>query len=199
MDIVSSCTNRFLEALLAKRGGGRDTQISRLQGSLGGGRLGVDCLLAPGEEPPVASHVVTLRSGYLHHGIYVGGSRVVHYSGFAYRLRRGPVEEVSLARFGRGGPIWVRSTTPPNFDAREVIARARSRIGEDCYRLLTNNCEHFCEWCLHGEARSYQVEAWLARPARTLRTTIGLIAQPRRARGRPLTHRAGRAHAAAAG
>ena len=49
------------------------------------------------------------------------------------------------------------------FRAGEVIRRARSRVGEDCYRLLTNNCEHFCEWCLRGEHRSYQVEALLAR------------------------------------
>ena len=46
----------------------------------------------------------------------------------------------------------------------EVIARARSRLGEKKYRLLTNNCEHFCEWALHGIARSFQVETSLAFP-----------------------------------
>jgi hypothetical protein len=51
-------------------------------------------------------------------------------------------------------------------------------VGEDCYRLFTNNCEHFCEWCLRGEPRSYQVEAWLVRPASALHTTIRSIAQP---------------------
>jgi hypothetical protein len=44
-------------------------------------------------------------------------------------------------------------------------------VGEDRYRLLTNNCEHFCEWCLHGTARSFQVEAWLARLRLTLLAT----------------------------
>jgi len=39
-----------------------------------------------------------------------------------------------------------------------VVARARSRLGENRYRLTTNNCEHFCEWCLSGESRSEQVE-----------------------------------------
>jgi hypothetical protein len=33
-----------------------------------------------------------------------------------------------------------------------------SRIGENNYRLLSNNCEHFCEWCLRGEHRSEQVD-----------------------------------------
>jgi hypothetical protein len=40
---------------------------------------------------------------------------------------------------------------------------------------LTNNCEHFCEWCLRGTARSFQVEAWLARPRRALLATLCLI------------------------
>jgi len=48
-------------------------------------------------------------------------------------------------------------------------------MGEDRYRLLTNNCEHFCEWCLRGTARSFQVEAWLARPRLTLLATLRLI------------------------
>jgi hypothetical protein len=49
-------------------------------------------------------------------------------------------------------------------------------VGEDCYRLLTNNCEHFCEWCLRGKPRSHQVEALLTQPGRALRAMIGLIA-----------------------
>jgi hypothetical protein len=81
------------------------------------------------------------------------------------------VEEVPFAHFARGQRIWVRSAAPSEFDAREVVCLARSRVGEDRYRLLTNNCEHFCEWCLHGMARSFQVEAWLARLRLTLLAT----------------------------
>jgi hypothetical protein len=105
----------------------------------------------------------------------VGDGKVVHYAGLADGLRRGPVEEVPLARFTRGRPLWVKSHVPSNFECQEVIRRARSRVGEDCYRLLTNNCEHFCEWCLRGEPRSYQVEALLAR-LRVLRATVRFIA-----------------------
>jgi hypothetical protein len=130
-------------------------------------------------EPSSGSHIVTPRRGYLHHGIYVGGGRVVHYAGLASGLRGGPVEEVALARFTRGRPLWVRSNTPSSFDCREVVRRARSRVGEDRYRILSNNCEHFCEWCLRGEHRSYQVEAWLTHPVRALRTTIRTVAQLR--------------------
>ncbi len=116
-----------------------------------------DCILRPAEEPPLASHLVTPRALYSHHGIYVGNGRVIHYGGLAHGLRRGPVEEVSLAHFAHGRGIRVQPD-PPRFDRREVVARARLRLGERSYRILTNNCEHFCAWALQGESRSRQVE-----------------------------------------
>jgi hypothetical protein len=135
------------------------------------------------QELPLGSHLVTPRRGYLHHGIYVGDGKVVHYAGLASGLHRGPVEEVPLARFTRGRPLWVKSHAASNFECREVIERARSRVGEDCYRLLTNNCEHFCEWCLRGEPRSYQVEALLAR-LRVLYATVRFVANSASVLGR---------------
>ena len=35
--------------------------------------------------------------------------------------------------------------------------RATSRIGEHCYSLTGNNCEHFANWCATGVAISHQV------------------------------------------
>jgi hypothetical protein len=103
--------------------------------------------------------------------------KVVHYAGLSRGLRRGPVEEISLSRFAAGHPVSVVSGMPPKFEGREVARRARSRIGEDNYRLLTNNCEHFCEWCLRGQHRSYQIDACLALPSRALHVTRRLIAE----------------------
>src|SRR5688572_16747588 len=109
-----------------------------------------DILLRPGEEPPLASHLVTPRTLYSHHGIYVGNGRVIHYAGLAYGLSRGPVEDVSLECFARGRGIRIRPRAA-RFDALQAMERARSRLGERQYRLLTNNCEHFCAWVLRGE------------------------------------------------
>ena len=140
--------------------------------------------LAPqAQEPPLGSHLLTPRPGYLHHGIYAGDGRVVHYAGLKDGLRKGPVEEVSLAQFSRGRPVWIKSQAPSSFQAREVIERARSRVGEDCYKLLTNNCEHFCEWCLRGEHRSYQVEALMAR-LRVLDAAVRFVSQSMSVLGR---------------
>jgi hypothetical protein len=122
----------------------------------------MDRLLAYGEEPHPGAHIISPRRGFLHHGIYIGNGRVVHYAGLAYGLFGGPVEEVSLARFARGRSVWTRWRRCPAFDRAEVVRRARSRVGEDRYQILHNNCEHFCEWCIDGESRSYQIERLLS-------------------------------------
>jgi hypothetical protein len=56
---------------------------------------------------------------------------------------------------------------PDAFHGREIVRRARSRLGECQYDLLSNNCEHFCSWCELAEPRSLQVEA-LSTPLRLL-------------------------------
>jgi hypothetical protein len=123
-----------------------------------GGLRPYDRPLDPEREPPLGAHIVTPRRGYTHHGIYVGGGRVVQYGGLSWGLRRGPVEEVPLAQFSQGRPVWVRLVGSHWFDQHEVVRRARLRLGEDRYSVLTNNCEHFCEWCVRGQHRSYQVD-----------------------------------------
>lgn len=144
---------------------------------------GAEWQLVGEREPPLGSHVVTPRRGYLHHGIYVGGGKIVHYPGLAYGLRSDPVEEVSLACFARGRVVWARCAALSAFDPLEVVRRARSRVGEYGYRLLTNNCEHLCEWCLHGENRSYQVDGLLAQLRRRLQAVVRLFARWRSVAG----------------
>jgi hypothetical protein len=133
-----------------------------------------DKLLIRGEEPQAGSHLISPRRGYMHHGIYVGDGKVVHYAGLARGQFRGRIEEVPLEQFAYGRGVWRRSSDLPEFAPAEVIRRARSRVGENRYRILRNNCEHFCEWCLRGESRSYQVERFFfSRPA--LGMMIGVI------------------------
>jgi pimeloyl-ACP methyl ester carboxylesterase len=67
------------------------------------------------------------------------------------------VEEVSLECFAHGRDIRVRHERA-HFERGVVVARAQSRLGERSYRVLTNNCEHFCAWALRDESRSAQVE-----------------------------------------
>ena len=56
------------------------------------------------------------------------------------------------------------------------LADTMELLGEDRYRVWTNNCEHFVHWCLSGTARSAQVERW----GRRLRGALGAFAAPGR-------------------
>lgn len=140
---------------------------------------GTPALLADRDVPsedvqalPIGAHIVTPRAAYAHHGIYVGSGRVVHYGGLARGLRAGPIEVVSLEEFTQGRPLKVLFESL-RFSSAEIVERALSRVGENNYRVLTNNCEHFCEWCVRGEHRSYQVERWLSLPLRAIAGLAG--------------------------
>ncbi|HEU0199218.1 MAG TPA: lecithin retinol acyltransferase family protein [Burkholderiaceae bacterium] len=132
---------------------------------------------APRTELPLGAHLVTPRGRYEHHGIYVGNGKVVHYAGFCdSRARSGPVEEVSLMRFAAGREIRVEAHAKAAFPAEQIAARARARIGEDRYHLLTNNCEHFAAWCIEGKNRSTQVRKCLMNPLLGMRVVAALMA-----------------------
>jgi hypothetical protein len=114
--------------------------------------------------PPLGAHLITPWLGFAHHGVYVGEGKVVHYGALMYDIIRRPVEEVSLECFAEGRPVFVVEHAENCLDAEFVVQRARSRLGENRYRLFTNNCEHFVEWCLHDVSRSFQAEIALAYP-----------------------------------
>jgi hypothetical protein len=99
----------------------------------------------------------------VHHGLYVGHGRVIHYAGLKALWHRGPVEEVTVEQFSGGRGWQVQDRATPAFVGLAAVERARTRLGEDRYRIWSNNCEHFVEWCLSGTARSAQVERWLGR------------------------------------
>jgi hypothetical protein len=101
----------------------------------------------------------------------------VQYGGLSRGLRRGPVEEVRLSQFAQGRTIWIRLQQPSGLDRDEVVRRARLRLGENRYHVLTNNCEHFCEWCVRGEHRSYQVDKLVTRYGRAWQRLIELLAR----------------------
>jgi hypothetical protein len=95
----------------------------------------------------------------------------VHYAGFSRSWRAGPVEEVHVLDFAFGQPVNLVLHSEPRYTAQQIVQRAHARLGERDFRLLSNNCEHFCNWCINGLHRSLQVER-----LRVLKTTSGLRA-----------------------
>jgi len=125
---------------------------------------------------PLGAHLISPRRGYLHHGVYAGSGRVIHYGGFNRIFSSRPVEEVSLDEFSLGRGLAVKAWVAPTFMGENAVSRARSRIGENRYRLFSNNCEHFAEWCIGGKARSLQVDGLKA----TMKKRLARFVRPRR-------------------
>ena len=100
-----------------------------------------------------ADHLeVPRRHGlFMHHGIDLGDGSVAHYLE-GEQILRSPLEEFCLGETPR--VISYEEADPSG----QTLRRAMSRIGEQRYNLLFNNCEHFAVWCKTGQHRSGQVE-----------------------------------------
>ncbi|MHA3083828.1 lecithin retinol acyltransferase family protein [Acinetobacter sp. ANC 5383] len=118
----------------------------------------------------VGTHLIVKHFGYTHHGIYAGRGRVIHYSGFAHLFKKKPIEMTSLAQFSHGKKILVRHYQQPKYKGRAVVRRMRSRMHENNYHLIINNCEHLCSWAITGLESSPQVIKMMNRL-----TTIGYV------------------------
>lgn len=144
------------------------------------------------QEPGLGAHLATSRLWYTHHGIYIGTGKVVHYSGLSRYWRSGPVEEVTLSDFVSGHSVWIVDHAQSTYSANVIVGRARSRVGEHDYRLLTNNCEHFCNWCVIGLSQSAQIRRLLEFSSRAFDLAASIVTAIQRmvARQRELVPRA---------
>lgn len=103
-------------------------------------------------------HLVSARIGYSHHGIYIGRNQVIHYSGSSLgEFQSGTIEVVDSETFCQGNGYSVKSYPFRTYDRETSIERAKSRLGEDWYNVLLNNCEHFVTWCIQGIHHSNQI------------------------------------------
>jgi hypothetical protein len=128
----------------------------------------------------IGDHLVSPRTGYTHHGIYIGNNQVIHYSGFADGLSSGEIEIASLETFKNGNSFSVSEYLFRTYDGDDSVSRAYSRLGEDWYNVLINNCEQFVTWCIMGIHSSSQVNnlisaVVLSNKAMSLRAVPSLI------------------------
>ena len=84
-----------------------------------------------------------------HHGLYIGSGEVIHLT-----AEDGKVVQTRLDSFSDGGKIRVKRGVSTS---QKAIMRARSKLGRKGYNLITNNCEHFVNWCIDGKKVSKQV------------------------------------------
>ncbi|WP_204141148.1 lecithin retinol acyltransferase family protein [Halomicronema sp. CCY15110] len=102
--------------------------------------------MALGDQVYAMREVAGVLGVYEHHGIDCGSDAIIHY------YKGGEVPTIiSTPRdlFARGSRIFVKPRSLA-FLPHIVVQRANSRLGEQRYDLLTNNCEHFANWCKTG-------------------------------------------------
>lgn len=99
---------------------------------------------------PMASHLISPRTGYNHHGLYIGNNTVIHLT------RTGVIEAVPMHDFTDGNGYKIQKYHS-QFSHQEIIERAKSRLGNNDYSVIFNNCEHFINWCIFNTNRSNQV------------------------------------------
>ena len=82
-----------------------------------------------GDEPEqlvAGTHLIARRRGYTHHGICLGGGRVVHYAG-RIKYPQGLIEEISLAEFSEGRALRAEKRQTGRFNESEIGCTAPVR------------------------------------------------------------------------
>ena len=110
---------------------------------------------------------VKRNAGYYHFGIASSKNTIVHFTGADGDLAPDNggimIRETSLKKFLNGDELQAKNSCKSPFKPKEIIARARSFIGQTTFRgkpynIVTNNCEHFARYVFEGSAESLQTE-----------------------------------------
>ncbi|MBL1210879.1 lecithin retinol acyltransferase family protein [Geminocystis sp. GBBB08] len=125
--------------------------------------------MAFGDQIYVWRELANLEGIYQHHGIDIGDGSVIHY-----RKPSEIIEQTSYETFSKGNTVYVRQYPDGfSFIPDVTVKRAFSRLGENKYNLLLNNCEHFATWCKIGVSESKQIKDFI--PSINKLDTFGLL------------------------
>lgn len=106
-----------------------------------------------------------------HHGIHIGGRRIIHFTGSIVTsllgLAEAEVREECLEVFGKTESIEEVKHTDA-LAPHIIIERAKSQIGRRDYHLFNRNCEHFARWAITGIATSGQIDTIFGKQNRRL-------------------------------
>ncbi len=108
-----------------------------------------------------------MKGTYLHYGIYVGNGEVIHYSylkeeNFFDKDTHVRIVKTSYEDFANGSQTY-REPLREDMNANSGRKTAKIAIGMvdnnfGGYNLVTNNCEHFANYCKYNEKISFQIK-----------------------------------------
>lgn len=97
---------------------------------------------------------------FRHYGVDLGDGTVVHFRGkIQYIHADAWIQRTDRAEFCREGRMFAAPEVRYRFPPDEVAQRALKQVGCNFggYHFMTNNCEHFANWCACGHRISRQV------------------------------------------
>ena len=102
------------------------------------------------DELRLADHLFVRAGPITHHAIYTGYHHVIHYAPDYDGTVR--IHIADLDEFAQGRTIqrMNEKESPLKYSREEAVKRAKRRMGEDEYFLISNNCEDFVRWCRSG-------------------------------------------------
>ena len=120
-------------------------------------------------DKPRFGDIVRVEAGrFYHYGIYADDSEIIQFGptpDAAHSLLDADIRVCvsDIAGFLKGGFLEVASFSLSErlkaAKPKEIVERARKRIGEGGYDVLNNNCEHFVNECAFGKKSSEQVDS----------------------------------------
>lgn len=101
-------------------------------------------------ELKLADHLFVRVGAYTHHAIYTGYHHVIHYAPDCDGKVRIHIADLDEFAEGRDIQRMNEKESPLKYSREEAVKRAKSRMSENEYLLIGNNCEDFVRWCRSG-------------------------------------------------
>ena len=110
------------------------------------------------------------RGFYYHHGIYEDDDHIYQYAakeGSEVSQENALIICTNLKTFAKDGEVEARDYNEEELKKlrpkEEIIKTAKNMLGTGLgeYNLVTNNCEHFSNYCAFGKKESNQVNDFL--------------------------------------
>ncbi|ESO92138.1 hypothetical protein LOTGIDRAFT_162789 [Lottia gigantea] len=126
--------------------------------------------------------IVEFKRGiYSHYGVYIGNEEIVHLSGEDENdgLDAFGVEHIFTISGQLFNKAWVKKdkflevagkskaykankdTKRQPLPAHKIVENSLSKLGRVGYNIITQNCEHFANWCRYETEKSEQVDGFL--------------------------------------
>ncbi|MBZ4202240.1 MAG: lecithin retinol acyltransferase family protein [Methylovulum sp.] len=107
----------------------------------------------------LGSHIFTVTTDTIAHGIYLGDNCVLHYPTPEHASNQTWLQRSSLEAFVNNKQVGVRHYKKPMYTGKAVIKRLHSKLAKNKYTHYGYHCEQFCAWAITGQLNTTPLSA----------------------------------------